>query len=353
MRIRFFQKICILFGTFLLVTVSLLNSNIYAASVGDRLTEPEVGWKRFDDTYKTILRENGVFAFVPSDEPDQAYKGGYYYSKDIGATISFAFTGEKVRILAPVWTLQSNNIEVNIDGVKITNYSANGSPVKHRVILFEKLNLDKGKHIVKLTNNQAGNEFEVDAIDIAEDGELLPINAPFNLDASAGDSKVILKWEQIQNAESYTVKYGTESGKYTETATATKDAYGNFVIPGLTNGTKYYFVVSAKVNGVDSEYSNEASATPQGGGSQPDPEPTTGDRAILVVTMTTGLEKEFDLSMKEVNDFISWYEGKQAGSGSASYAINKHDNNKGPFSSRKDYMLFDRILTFEVSEYSK
>lgn len=69
--------------------------------------------------------------------------------------------------------------------------------------------------------------------------------------------------------------------------------------------------------------------------------------------MTTGLEKEFDLSMKEVNDFISWYEGKQAGSGSASYAINKHDNNKGPFSSRKDYMLYDRILTFEVSEYSK
>ncbi|QNR64996.1 kelch-like protein [Paenibacillus peoriae] len=90
----------------------------------------------------------------------------------------------------------------------------------------------------------------------------------------------------------------------------------------------------------------------------PTPEPTdpsqpTGDRAILVVTMTTGLEKEFDLSMKEVNDFIAWYEGKQAGSGSASYAINKHDNNRGPFSSRKDYMLYDRILTFEVSEYSK
>jgi hypothetical protein len=60
------------------------------------------------------------------------------------------------------------------------------------------------------------------------------------------------------------------------------------------------------------------------------------NRAILVVTMTTGLEKELDLSMKEVNDFIAWYEGKQAGTESASYAVNKHDNNKGPFSSRKD-----------------
>jgi len=44
----------------------------------------------------------------------------------------------------------------------------------------------------------------------------------------------------------------------------------------------------------------------------PDPEPgqPTGNRAILVVTMTTGLEKEFDLSMQEVNRFIDWNETK-------------------------------------------
>lgn len=85
---------------------------------------------------------------------------------------------------------------------------------------------------------------------------------------------------------------------------------------------------------------------------KPEPEPEKGERAILVVTMTTGLEKEFDLSMREVNDFINWYENKQAGSGTASYAINKHNNNKGPFSSRKDFVIFDKILTFEVNEYS-
>jgi hypothetical protein len=78
---------------------------------------------------------------------------------------------------------------------------------------------------------------------------------------------------------------------------------------------------------------------------------TNSARAILVVTMTTGLEKEYDLSMQEVNAFIDWYEAKQEGTGKATYAINKHDNNKGPFKNRKDYILFDRILTFEVSEY--
>ncbi|WP_254659881.1 ran-binding protein 10 [Paenibacillus sp. KS1] len=85
---------------------------------------------------------------------------------------------------------------------------------------------------------------------------------------------------------------------------------------------------------------------------RPDPTPTNGDRALLVVTMTTGLEKEFDLSMDEVNAFIAWYENKQAGSGTASYAINKHNNNQGPFSARKDYVIFDKILTFEVNEYT-
>ncbi len=102
-------------------------------------------------------------------------------------------------------------------------------------------------------------------------------------------------------------------------------------------------------------------ATPGSPGSEtptpeqtPNPEPSqpTGDRAILIVTMDNGLEKEFDLSMKEVNSFIAWYEGKQSGTGSASYAIDKHNNNKGPFSNRKDYVIFNKILTFDVSEYS-
>ncbi|MEC0232686.1 kelch repeat-containing protein [Paenibacillus alba] len=61
------------------------------------------------------------------------------------------------------------------------------------------------------------------------------------------------------------------------------------------------------------------------------------ERAILTVTLNTGLEKEFDLSMSEVNAFINWYEAKQGGTGTASYAIDKHNNNIGPFKSRKDY----------------
>lgn len=173
-----------------------------------------------------------------------------------------------------------------------------------------------------------------------------------NLLATPSDSQVKLNWNEIQNADNYIVKYGTESGKYTKTLTATKDTYGNFIVPELTNGTTYYFVVSAVINGKELYYSNEALATPEKSVVIPTPDPElSGDRAILVITMNTGLEKEFDLSIKEVENFISWYEAKQSGTGKAAYAIDKHDNNKGPFSNRKDYVIFDKILTFEVSQY--
>lgn len=91
-----------------------------------------------------------------------------------------------------------------------------------------------------------------------------------------------------------------------------------------------------------------------GSGNENNPEPPlpSGDRALLKITLSTGFEKEFDLSMAEVNAFIAWYEAKQAGTGTASYEINKHNNNKGPFVSRKDYVIFDKIITFEVSEYN-
>ncbi|MEC0089310.1 hypothetical protein [Paenibacillus macquariensis] len=86
----------------------------------------------------------------------------------------------------------------------------------------------------------------------------------------------------------------------------------------------------------------------------PTKEPSTpdkSDRAILTITMTNGLEKEYDLSMYEVNAFIDWYDSKDAGVGFAKYAFNKTWN-KGPFSKRTEYVIFDKILTFNVDEYS-
>ncbi|WP_233182845.1 hypothetical protein [Paenibacillus sonchi] len=82
------------------------------------------------------------------------------------------------------------------------------------------------------------------------------------------------------------------------------------------------------------------------------PEQPSGDRAILTITLVNGTEKEYDLPIAEVDAFLKWYDSRDAGRGPGSYAIDKHTNNKGPFKKRKDYVVFDKILTYEISEYT-
>ncbi|UED77508.1 discoidin domain-containing protein [Brevibacillus sp. DP1.3A] len=84
---------------------------------------------------------------------------------------------------------------------------------------------------------------------------------------------------------------------------------------------------------------------------KPEPEPT-GDNALLVIKMISGLEKEFELTATEVQDFIDWYNGRADGRGKETYMFDK-DFNKGPFTARKDYVAFSKIQSFEVVEYTK
>lgn len=82
-----------------------------------------------------------------------------------------------------------------------------------------------------------------------------------------------------------------------------------------------------------------------------DPSPEIG-KALLIVTMSDEIQKEYDLSINEVNTFISWYDNRSIGNGLSRYNFNK-DFNLGPFQSRKDYLVFDKIQNFEVMEYTK
>ncbi|WP_409175481.1 discoidin domain-containing protein [Brevibacillus fortis] len=80
---------------------------------------------------------------------------------------------------------------------------------------------------------------------------------------------------------------------------------------------------------------------------EPEPEPNpTGDNALLVIKMISGLEKEFELSASEVQEFIDWYNGRADGRGKETYMFDK-DFNKGPFTSRKDYVAFSKIQSLK------
>ncbi|MGG4344897.1 fibronectin type III domain-containing protein [Paenibacillus lautus] len=212
--------------------------------------------------------------------------------------------------------------------------------------------------------NYDGIKLEITAANswVAVNEITVGINEKITLVAEGKDSSVRLDWNSVTNADEYKIEYGTESGKYTSNLTVTKDVYSNYVIPNLINGTTYYFQVKSIVNGVETIISNEAVATPKKseepgtenpGTEEPTtPEEPSGERALLVVTMVNGLEKEYDLSMSEVNSFIDWYDKKDAGNGPSKYAINKHKNNIGPFKNRIDYVIFNNILFFEINAYN-
>src|ERR1700722_19967054 len=84
--------------------------------------------------------------------------------------------------------------------------------------------------------------------------------APTNLTATAGDTQVSLTWSASSGATSYNVKRsGTSGGPYTQIAAPTSTSYTD---TALTNGTTYYYVVSAINSTGESANSAQVVAVP-------------------------------------------------------------------------------------------
>jgi fibronectin type 3 domain-containing protein len=88
-----------------------------------------------------------------------------------------------------------------------------------------------------------------------------PPPAPTGLTATPGNSQITLAWTASSGATSYKVKRAsTSGGPYTTVGSPTSTSY---LDTGLTNGTTYYYVVSAVNSGGESANSSEVNATPQ------------------------------------------------------------------------------------------
>ena len=79
---------------------------------------------------------------------------------------------------------------------------------------------------------------------------------PFIIGYKPGDGKVKLEWQAVPKAEMYRVYYYL-NGKYTRVFT-TNGSRTIATVSGLTNGTTYAFIVSAKANGTWTDYTNSS-----------------------------------------------------------------------------------------------
>ena len=90
--------------------------------------------------------------------------------------------------------------------------------------------------------------------------------APTNLQAAAGNGQVALTWAASTGATSYSVKRSTTSGSGYAAVTSSL-AGTSFTDTGLTNGTTYYYVVSAANSVGSSADSSQVVANPASTGS--------------------------------------------------------------------------------------
>lgn len=86
--------------------------------------------------------------------------------------------------------------------------------------------------------------------------------APGSVAAAAGDTETSVSWASVAGATSYNIYFGTSSGVTKDTGTKITGASSPYTHTGLSNGTAYYYVVTAVNLRGEGVISQQSSATP-------------------------------------------------------------------------------------------
>ncbi|MFA5812760.1 MAG: fibronectin type III domain-containing protein, partial [bacterium] len=84
---------------------------------------------------------------------------------------------------------------------------------------------------------------------------------PFNVTATPGDSQITISWAPVTDAIFYNIYWGAAAG-VTTSSTKIPKISGPFIHDKLTNGTNYFYIVTAENAVGEGELSDEVSATP-------------------------------------------------------------------------------------------
>ncbi len=138
-------------------------------------------------------------------------------------------------------------------------------------------------------------------------GGTQPPVAPAGLQATAGNAQISLTWNASSGATSYNVKRSTTNGgPYTTIASPATPSYTN---TGLTNGTPYYYVVTAVNSAGESNPSSQATATPIA--------------SVTIPPTPTGLQA----AAGNAQVSLTW----NASSGATSYNVKRSTTSGGPY----------------------
>ncbi|PEQ64706.1 hypothetical protein CN470_03595 [Bacillus cereus] len=163
------------------------------SQLGKNLLQPEPGWTReyctlenaepgkfFSNVALNNINTGDKWRAV-GDSDSLERNSAWYIGAALGRSFYFKFTGNAVRILLKNFTTHAFNIEVTIDGIRypgsVPAYSSDYS-----LVVFEKLDLIKGEHNVKVTtagkaSGEHGTSFTlltaIDYADLIKVGDVL------------------------------------------------------------------------------------------------------------------------------------------------------------------------------------
>ena len=87
-------------------------------------------------------------------------------------------------------------------------------------------------------------------------------SAPTGVSATAGNGQTTVSWSSVSGATSYNIYWSTSSGVTKSSGTKITGATSSYAHTGLTNGTTYYYVVTAVNSYGESSESSQVSAIP-------------------------------------------------------------------------------------------
>jgi hypothetical protein len=183
----------------MILSSGVFSDKVLAATVGQQLLTPEAGWTRYEDMENyaefacdevrvatgvgvTPIR-NGWYKFEKTDTFPNEFTNNYEITSggSKNASIKFKFTGDKFRVIGTYFYIGASHIKVLVDGVEVGEFSQQKPNVVGLgltgIVCYDIQGLSDSIHTVTLAN-QGSDSFNVDAIDIAENGKLLNANTP-------------------------------------------------------------------------------------------------------------------------------------------------------------------------------
>jgi hypothetical protein len=147
------------------------------AIIGQALTSPEAGWKRYEETYPGIKYLQSF-----TTQSIAGFSGGTerQISNKVGDCITFKISGTKLRFISRLTTDASSTTKITIDGVT-ESFNCYASTQTLSVLVYEKTGLSQGQHTVTISMTEASKWLYIDAIDIDSTGRLLHPDEVTNL----------------------------------------------------------------------------------------------------------------------------------------------------------------------------